>query len=215
MGFNNSGIDHVVDRLKHCKYTGILGINIGKNANVPIEYAVNDYLTCMRKAYAVADYICVNISSPNTLNLRQLQFGDMLKNLLNSLKTEQNKLCAEHKKYTPLAVKISPDLTDDEVKYIAQLFADFEIDCVVATNTTIGHRNFSNEIGGLSGAPLAKKSTAIVSILHKSVKIPIIAVGGIMNASDAQEKFDAGASLVQIYSGLIYNGPQLVPDILK
>lgn len=222
MGFNNLGIDHLLNQIKHSNYSGILGVNIGKNFDTPIENAVDDYLIGLRKAYTSASYITINISSPNTKNLRQLQQGDEIKALIASLKEEQLKLQQEHGIYVPLAIKIAPDLTDDEITHIAGLLLEFEIDGVIATNTTIARdmiadHPLAHEAGGLSGAPVKDKSTHVVRGLAAELqgKIGIIAVGGILSAEDAQEKLQAGASLVQIYSGLIYRGPQLIEDIVK
>ncbi|WP_333876596.1 quinone-dependent dihydroorotate dehydrogenase [Methylobacter sp.] len=222
MGFNNLGIDHLLAQVKQSDYSGILGINIGKNFDTPIENAADDYLIGLRKAYTSASYITINISSPNTKNLRQLQQGDEIKSLISSLKEEQLKLQQGHSKYTPLALKIAPDLTAEEIAHIAGLLLEFEIDGVIATNTTIardliaGHP-LANEAGGLSGAPVKQQSTFVVRELAAKLngKIPIIAAGGILSAADAREKLEAGASLVQIYSGLIYRGPQLISDIVQ
>jgi dihydroorotate dehydrogenase len=222
MGFNNQGINHLLAKVKQSSYSGILGINIGKNFDTPIENAAEDYLICLRKAYTSASYIAVNISSPNTKNLRRLQHGNKLKGLISALKAEQLKLQQAHGKYVPLALKIAPDLTGDELTHIARLLLEFEIDAVIAANTTIardriaGHP-LAKETGGLSGAPVMEKSTAVVRCLASELngKIPIIAAGGILSAEDAREKLKAGASLVQIYSGLIYQGPQCVQDIVK
>lgn len=222
MGFNNLGVDHLVEQVKNCGYQGILGINIGKNFDTPIENATDDYLIGLRKSYALASYVTINISSPNTKNLRQLQQGDEIKNLLSALKQEQLVLEKQHGKYVPLVVKIAPDLNDEEVSHIAGLLLEFAIDGVIATNTTIDREMIKNhplahEAGGLSGAPVKQKSTYVVTKLAEVLngKLPIIAAGGILTASDAQEKLAAGASLVQIYSGLIYKGPQLIADILE
>lgn len=222
MGFNNLGIDNLLDQVNRSHYQGILGINIGKNADVAIENACEDYLIGLRKSYAYAGYVSINISSPNTKNLRQLQQGGEIKQLLHALKEEQLKLQAEHRKYTPIAVKIAPDLNDDEIARIAGLLMEFSIDAVIATNTTIardkiqGHV-FAGESGGLSGTPLKDSATRVVKGLAAELngKLPIIAAGGILSAEDAQEKIQAGASLVQIYSGLIYKGPQLIEEILR
>ncbi|MDI1231919.1 MAG: quinone-dependent dihydroorotate dehydrogenase [Methylobacter sp.] len=222
MGFNNLGIDHLLTQVKQSGYSGILGINIGKNFDTPIENAADDYLIGLRKAYTSASYITLNISSPNTKNLRQLQQGDDVKALISTLKEEQLKLQQQHGKYVPLALKIAPDLTADEITHIAKLLLEFEIDAVIATNTTIardriaGHP-LANEAGGLSGAPVKEQATIVVRGLAAELngKIPIIAAGGILTAADAQEKLAAGAALVQIYSGLIYRGPQLIEDIVK
>lgn len=221
MGFNNFGVEHLLAQVKASPYQGILGINIGKNADTPIENAKEDYLIGLRKSYALASYITINISSPNTKNLRQLQQGDEIKFLLEALKQEQRQLQAEHGKYTPIAVKIAPDLNDEEIRHIADLLLNFEMDAVIATNTTIsreavqGHP-YANEAGGLSGAPVLAASTYVVQGLSAELqgKLPIIAAGGILSAEDAQQKLAAGASLLQVYSGLIYRGPQLIADIL-
>ena len=222
MGFNNLGIDHLIEQVQRSSYKGILGINIGKNADTPIEKATDDYLIGLRKAYSAASYITINISSPNTKNLRQLQQGNEIKGLIVALKSEQLKLQQQHGRYVPLAVKIAPDLTDEEITHIAKLLLEFSIDAVIATNTTItrdmiAKHPLANETGGLSGAPVKNKSTYVVQGLAAELngKLPIIAAGGILNAEDAQEKLNAGARLVQIYSGLIYQGPQLVADIVK
>jgi dihydroorotate dehydrogenase len=222
MGFNNLGIDHLLNQVKQSSYKGTLGINIGKNFHTPIEKAVDDYLIGLRKAYPAASYIAINISSPNTQNLRQLQQGDESRKLISALKGEQLKLQQEHGKYVPLTLKIAPDLTPDDISRIAKLLLEFEIDGVIATNTTIARDVIANhplasETGGLSGSPVKDKSTAVVKGLSTELqgKIPIIAVGGISSADDTQEKFAAGASLVQIYSGLIYQGPELIKEIVE
>ena len=222
MGFNNLGIDHLLKQVKHCRYSGVLGINIGKNADTPLQNATDDYLIGLRKSYLSASYVAINISSPNTKNLRQLQQGDEIKHLLEALKQEQLKLQAEYGKYTPIAVKIAPDLSPEEISHIAGLLVEFNIDAVIATNTTIArdkvqNHKFGNETGGLSGTPLKERSTAVVKSLAAELngKLPIIAAGGILSAKDAQEKIQAGASLIQIYSGLIYKGPHLLEEILS
>lgn len=221
MGFNNFGVEHLLAQVKKSRYTGILGINIGKNFNTPIENAQDDYLLGLRKTYAAASYITINISSPNTKNLRQLQQGDEIKKLLTALKEEQLKLQQEHGKYVPLALKIAPDLNAEEIRHIAELLLQFAIDGVIATNTTIERKMLNGhplaaEAGGLSGAPVKDMATKVVRELAVELngRCPIIAAGGILNANDAQEKIQAGASLVQIYSGLIYRGPGLVREIL-
>lgn len=221
MGFNNLGIDHLLDQVNKSSYRGILGINIGKNFDTPIDRAADDYLIGLRKAYSAASYITINISSPNTQNLRQLQQSDESRKLIAVLKEEQFKLHQEHGKYVPIALKIAPDLTSEDITRLAKLLLEFEMDGVIATNTTtdrlmIGNHPLALENGGLSGSPVKSKSTAVVKSLASELdgKIPIIAVGGIMSAEDAQEKFAAGAQLIQIYSGLIYKGPQLIEDIV-
>ncbi len=222
MGFNNLGIDHLLNKVQQSNFNGILGINIGKNYDTPIENALDDYLIGLRKAYTSASYITINISSPNTKNLRQLQQGDEIKSLIAALKEEQLKLQQQHGFYVPLTIKIAPDLTAEEICHIARLLLEFDIDGVIATNTTVardmiaGHP-LTHEAGGLSGAPVKDKSTLVVRGLASELqnKIPIIAAGGILSEADAQEKLKAGASLIQIYSGLVYRGPQLIKDIVQ
>jgi dihydroorotate dehydrogenase len=222
MGFNNLGVEHLITQVKNSSYQGVLGINIGKNFDTPIENATEDYLIGLRKSYPHASYVTLNISSPNTKNLRQLQQGDEIKKLLSALKQEQLLLETQHGRYVPLVVKIAPDLTDEEIVHIAELLIEFAIDGVIATNTTLDREKvktypLANEAGGLSGAPVKEKSTYVVAKLAEVLqgKLPIIAAGGILTAADAQEKLAAGACLVQIYSGLIYQGPQLINDILE
>ncbi len=221
-GFNNLGVDNLVNNVKSAKYRGILGINIGKNFDTPIENAVNDYLICMQKVFAYASYITVNISSPNTKNLRALQEKEALSSLLARLKLEQTKLAQQHGKYVPITLKIAPDLTQEQVIEIADLLMQHQIDGVIATNTTLardavkGMQN-ADETGGLSGAPVRNQSTIVIQQLSKQLQgaLPIIGVGGILSGADAVEKIAAGASLVQVYSGLIYKGPKLVRDICE
>jgi dihydroorotate dehydrogenase len=219
MGFNNKGIDHALAQIAKSQFKGVLGINIGKNFDTPVERAADDYLLCMRKCYAAASYIVVNLSSPNTPGLRSLQFGDELHRLLVLLKSEQATLTALHDKKVPLAVKIAPDLSDAEIGLIAQALIDNEIEAVIATNTTLERSgvqgsSFRDEAGGLSGAPLTDKSTHVIAVLSEALggKLPIIGVGGIMSGADAVAKIAAGASLVQIYSGFIYRGPDLIRE---
>ena len=219
MGFNNLGVDHLVEQVKKSRYQGVLGINIGKNKDTPAEQAVEDYLICMRKVYPHASYITVNLSSPNTPGLRDLQFGEPLKQLLAQLKAAQAELAEEHGRYVPLAVKIAPDMADSDIVDVAGAFLEHGIDGVIATNTTIErdavkHLEHGAEAGGLSGAPVRDKSTAVIRKLaeHLGGEIPIIGVGGIMCGEDAAEKMRAGASLVQLYSGFIYAGPTLIRD---
>ena len=221
-GFNNLGVDTLVENVKNASFNGILGINIGKNFDTPNERAVDDYLICMQSVYAHASYITVNISSPNTKNLRDLQQREALSSLLASLKLEQTKLAQQHGKYVPITLKIAPDLDETQVIEIADLLMQHQIDGVVATNTTLaremvkGIKN-STETGGLSGAPVRNQSTIVIQQLSKQLQgaLPIIGVGGILSGADAVEKIAAGASLVQVYSGLIYEGPALVHDICK
>jgi dihydroorotate dehydrogenase len=219
MGFNNYGVDALVENVKRAKFKGILGINIGKNAATPIERAADDYLICLRKVYTHASYVTVNISSPNTQNLRQLQGGNELDALLAQLKEEQTRLASLHEKYVPLAVKIAPDLESGQIKQIAASLIQHRIDGVIATNTTLSrvgvmHLPHGKETGGLSGAPVREKSTAVIRELAAALQgaLPIIGVGGILNGEDALEKMQAGAALVQIYSGMIYRGPELITE---
>lgn len=222
MGFNNHGVDALVENVKHAKYRGILGINIGKNFDTPIEHAVTDYLIGLRSVYQHASYVAINISSPNTRNLRQLQEGNELDVLLRQLKAEQEKLADTHGKYVPLVLKIAPDLNSEQICQIALLLQRYRIDGVIATNTTLartGVEQFSQhtEQGGLSGAPLRDRSTAVIRELAAALQgtLPIIGVGGILTGEDAVEKIQAGARLVQIYSGLVYRGPRLISECVK
>ncbi len=219
MGFNNDGVDKLIVNVQRANYKGILGINIGKNAVTPIENAADDYLICLRKVYAHASYITVNISSPNTKNLRSLQDNDALDSLLGLLKAEQQELAETYGKYVPIALKIAPDMEADQVMQIAQLLMTHQIDGVIATNTTLSRAGVEGlphgeEIGGLSGAPVRDKSTMVIHQLAAELRgaLPIIGVGGILHGADAVEKIQAGASLVQIYSGLIYRGPALIGE---
>ena len=218
-GFNNDGVDALVANVQRANYRGILGINIGKNFDTPIERATEDYLICLRKVYAHASYVTVNISSPNTKNLRQLQDKDALEGLLRALKQEQTALADQHGKYVPIALKIAPDLVTEQIVEIADLLLAHRIDAVIATNTTLSREGVeglpnADETGGLSGAPVRTKSTAVIKQLSLALgkEIPIIGVGGILEGLDAQEKIKAGASLVQLYSGLVYRGPALVRE---
>lgn len=222
MGFNNLGIDNLIANVQKAEFTGVLGINIGKNATTPIEQAADDYLICLEKAYAHASYITVNISSPNTKNLRDLQQGDELTKLLSSLKNRQAQLHTQHGKYVPLAVKIAPDLDAQQIDEIAQIVLQTEIDGVIATNTTIdksalGASPLAQEQGGLSGAPVREKSNAVLSALVAQLgdKVPVIGAGGILSGSHAKEKLDLGATAVQVYSGMVYRGIDLVRECLN
>ena len=221
MGFNNRGIDALLANIKSAKYTGILGINIGKNATTPIENAVEDYLTCLNKAYEYASYITVNISSPNTQNLRSLQEGNELSKLLNELKEKQAQLAQKTGRYVPLAVKIAPDLDQEQIADIADVILQTDMDGVIATNTTIdksglGHSPWAQEAGGLSGEPVREVSNLVLQNLAQELngKVPIIGAGGILSGADAAEKIHLGATAVQLYSGLIYRGAGLVKECL-
>ena len=222
MGFNNAGIDALNERLARARYRGILGINIGKNFDTPIEQAADDYLLCLDKAYPLASYIAVNVSSPNTKNLRQLQGASELDALLAALKSRQATLADQHGKYVPLALKIAPDLDPGQIANIADALRRHRIDAVIATNTTLGREGVETsrlaaEAGGLSGSPLFEKSTAVIRSLAKALagELPIIAAGGITSGERARAKLEAGATLVQLYSGLIYRGPQLVTECIE
>ncbi|MDO5640525.1 MAG: quinone-dependent dihydroorotate dehydrogenase [Neisseria sp.] len=221
MGFNNHGIDAMIRNIEASRFNGILGINIGKNAATPIENAADDYLICLEKAYAHASYITVNISSPNTKNLRALQGGDELSALLTALKNKQAQLAANHGRYVPLAVKIAPDLDEAQIADIAHAVMQTEMDGIIATNTTIdksalGSHPLAGEQGGLSGQPVRDASNRVLESLagHLDGRLPIIGVGGIMNGEDAAKKLRLGATAIQLYSGLIYTGPGLVKDCL-
>jgi len=226
MGFNNKGVDHLVKQVIASDYAkkqgGVLGINIGKNKDTPIENAQDDYLSCLRKVYEHATYVTVNISSPNTADLRSLQHGDALSDLLSVLKDEQAILEGKHQKRVPMVVKIAPDLTDEEVDFIAETLLAKEVEGLIVSNTTsdksvLTDKRLAEEAGGLSGAPLLVASNFIQRKISKKLenKIPIIGVGGICSAEDAQSKFDLGASLVQVYTGFIYEGPSLISDIVR
>ncbi len=225
MGFNNHGVDQLLANVAKSKFAqagGILGINIGKNFDTPIEKAVDDYLICLDRVYNAASYVAINISSPNTKNLRELQKDDALDALLGQLKAEQTRLADKHGKYVPLVLKIAPDLEDEQIQSIADLLRQHRMDGVIATNTTLSRAEVeglpnANEAGGLSGAPVFERSTAVLKKLagHLKGEVPIIGVGGIMQGADAVAKLDAGASLVQLYSGFIYRGPDLVGDVAR
>lgn len=222
MGFNNKGIDHALARVAASRYEGIVGINIGKNADTPVENAVDDYLIGLRKSWSHAGYVVVNLSSPNTPGLRSLQYGEELRRLLDALCREAQALRAADGRHVPLVVKIAPDLTDEEIGLVASTLREFAIDGVTATNTTLSREGVEQnarhqEAGGLSGAPLRERSTRVIERLYQALDgaLPIIGVGGISSLADAREKLAVGASLVQIYSGFIYQGPPLVGEIVK
>ncbi|MDD2664283.1 MAG: quinone-dependent dihydroorotate dehydrogenase [Dechloromonas sp.] len=223
MGFNNAGVDQLLENVRAAEFPkrgGILGINIGKNATTPIDKAADDYLICLDKVYNDASYVTVNISSPNTKNLRELQKDEALDDLLAQLKARQQQLADRHGKYVPMALKIAPDLDDAQIAAIADALRRHRFDAVIATNTTLsrdGVDRFPNgdEAGGLSGAPVFGKSTEVQRKLAAALagELPIIGVGGILSGDDAVEKIRAGASLVQFYSGFIYRGPELVSEV--
>jgi dihydroorotate dehydrogenase len=221
MGFNNKGVDYLVENVKNSRYKGVLGINIGKNKDTPNEQGKDDYIACMRKVYLHATYITVNISSPNTPGLRDLQFGEALLDLLIAVKNEQLDLAAKHGKYVPVFVKIAPDMDAVAVEQVAETLLRSKMDGAIATNTTLDKSavaalQYGAEMGGLSGQPVRQKSTQVVAQLRQAVgaDFPIIGVGGIDSAAAAQEKFAAGAQLVQVYTGFIYQGPVLVKRIV-
>ncbi|WP_025902829.1 quinone-dependent dihydroorotate dehydrogenase [Tatumella sp. UCD-D_suzukii] len=222
MGFNNLGVDHLVENVKKARFKGIIGINIGKNKDTPVEQGKDDYLICMEKTYAHAGYITVNISSPNTPGLRTLQYGEALDELLSAIKNKQQELQKRHLKYVPVAVKIAPDLSEEELIQVADSLVRHNIDGVIATNTTLDRSlveglKHAGESGGLSGRPVQLKSTEVIHRLNQELqgRLPIIGVGGIDSLMAAKEKLAAGASLIQIYSGFIYKGPGLIKDIVK
>lgn len=227
MGFNNKGVDHLVDRLQAWQRSGkkngcIVGANIGKNFDTPIDRASDDYLICLQKVYAHCDYVTVNVSSPNTKGLRSLQGTTELEQLLSLLKNEQLSLAEQHGKYVPFLVKIAPDLADDELGPICDVLVAQQIDGIIATNTTISRdgvadHQHGSETGGLSGAPLHKRSVDVVRQLRGllGAKYPIIGVGGITSGEDGQAMLQAGADLVQVYSGFVYRGPSLIREIVE
>ncbi|MBL4629695.1 MAG: quinone-dependent dihydroorotate dehydrogenase [Paraglaciecola sp.] len=222
MGFNNKGVDNLVENVKRAKYTGILGINIGKNKDTPENEALNDYLICLRKVYNYASYITVNISSPNTPGLRNLQHGQALDELLAGLKIEQKSLHSQYSKYVPILVKIAPDLTDQEIVDMSDSLIKAQIDGVIATNTTLDRtgvlgQQHADEAGGLSGAVLCLKSQAVTEKLVKEIagRITVIGVGGIHSAQSAKARIDAGSPLIQLYSALIYQGPKVIKEIVN
>ena len=222
MGFNNDGVDKLVENVSRAQYKGVLGINIGKNFDTPVEKATDDYLICLEKVYAHASYVTVNISSPNTKGLRDLQSGDALSQLLHALKNRQAQLATTHRHYVPLVLKVAPDLDEDAIAFISEQLVRFEIDGLITTNTTLSREGVDGlphgqETGGLSGQPVFEKSTQVLEqfAMYLQGQIPLIGVGGILQGSDAKAKIDAGASLVQVYSGLIYRGPDLINDCVR
>ena len=222
LGFNNDGVDHLLGQVSRTRYRGILGINIGKNFDTPMENAVDDYVNALRRVYPHAHYVTVNISSPNTRNLRELQDSDELTRLLTAIKATQRELADQSGRYVPIALKIAPDLETAQIDSIARLLMVHGMDGVIATNTTISRtaiatHPLAREAGGLSGAPLHEMSLAVVQTLARALDgaLPIIGVGGINSAARAKAMLEAGASLIQLYTGMIYKGPGLIDDILQ
>jgi len=222
MGFNNKGVDNLIENVKQAKYKGILGINIGKNKDTPDELALNDYLICLRKVYNYASYVTVNISSPNTPGLRNLQHGQALDELLIGLKNEQKLLQIQFAKYVPILVKIAPDLTDQEIVDMSNSLINAEIDGVIATNTTLDRsevlgQQYADEMGGLSGAVLAAKSQVVTEKLVEVIagRLTVIGVGGIHSSASAKARIDAGSTLIQLYTSLIYQGPKVIKEIVN
>lgn len=222
MGFNNRGVDYLLARLDAAAYHGVLGINIGKNFDTPLERAVDDYLSCLRRVYPHASYVTINISSPNTRGLRDLQGGPALDALLAALKREQAKLADEHGRYVPLAVKVAPDLDGPGLDAVADAVVGHALDAVIASNTTVQRPGLGDDLvaaeqGGLSGAPLRPLADAAIAALARRLDgaVPIIGVGGVLSGEDARAKIEAGARLVQVYTGLIYRGPRLVRECVQ
>jgi dihydroorotate dehydrogenase len=223
LGFNNDGVDALVRNVSRARRrTGLLGINIGRNKNTPNESAESDYLYCLERVYPLADYVTVNISSPNTAGLRELQEEQALRRLIGNLRDAQERLGAQHGKRVPMLVKVAPDLSDDDIEAAARVLGDLGVDGVIATNTTIARtaipdEPLAREAGGLSGAPLMNKSTAVLRMLRTRLpdNIPLVGVGGILSGADAAKKMAAGASLVQLYTGLVYRGPKLIGECVE
>lgn len=222
MGFNNQGVDQFIKNIKLARYQGVLGLNIGKNIDTPIERATEDYLYCLERVYPFASYVTINISSPNTKNLRQLQYKGALDMLLASLKDKQQRLADLHGKLVPLALKISPDLSDEQINKISYMILRHRIEAVIATNTTLSRNAIyglpnANEAGGLSGRPIFDISNKVIYKLRSELgdAVTIIGVGGIFSGDDARKKLEAGASLVQLYTGFIYRGPELIIECIK
>lgn len=221
LGFNNKGIEYALDKISKRRSQGVLGINIGKNFDTPVEQANQDYISCLRQCYSQADYVTINISSPNTPGLRTLQFGDELNSLLDALKQEQSSLREEWGRYVPIAVKLAPDLDDSEIQSCCDSLLSRQMDGVIVSNTTldrtlVARHRFAQQAGGLSGAPLTDLACSVIAKIksHVGEKMPIIGVGGIMTGQQAVERISAGADLLQIYTGFIYKGPELITEIL-
>ncbi len=221
MGFNNAGVNALIQNIKRAKFKGVLGINIGKNALTPVENALDDYVYCLERVYPYASYITINISSPNTKNLRELQRGNALTHLLDGIKTCHSRLATHYGFYVPIALKIAPDLDEQQIDAIAKTLLDFDIDGLIATNTTLARTGVENlaqasNEGGLSGRPLQYQSTEVLRQFHDRLngKIDIIGVGGIDGRDTAVKKMQAGAKAIQLYSGLVYQGPKLIAECL-
>ena len=222
MGFNNQGVDAFVANVQRSRYAGVLGLNIGKNADTPIENAIDDYLDCLRKVYPHAGYVTINISSPNTRNLRQLQDADELDRMLERLREARDALATEHRRTVPMALKIAPDLEPAQIDSIAAALQRHGMDGVIATNTTVSRdmvagARHAREAGGLSGAPLLGQSNRVIRALRERLpaSYPIIGVGGVFKGPDARSKIESGASLVQLYTGLVYRGPAVVGECAR
>lgn len=222
LGFNNKGVDHLVAQVQRRRYQGRLGINIGKNATTPLERAQDDYLYCMERVYPFADYITINISSPNTQGLRELQHGDYLPVLLDALKNAQSRLATQHDTYVPIAVKIAPDMSNEELNDFCKRIIDHEIDALIASNTSntrepVSKHLYARESGGLSGKPVLGLANDTLAAVHEQIgdKALLFGVGGISCGNDALTKLNLGADLIQLYSGLIYQGPALVRDCIE
>lgn len=220
LGFNNKGVDHLVSRVQRARYRGVLGVNIGKNADTPLERALDDYLVCLNKIHHLASYVTVNVSSPNTPGLRELQGPEALDQLLGALKQRARELDRQTGRRVPLLVKVAPDLEDPDIPAMARVMLDTDMDGLIATNTTVQRPAgfpLPDEPGGVSGAPLLEISNAVLRRFHAELqgRIPIVGVGGILSGDDAKAKMEAGASLVQFYTGLIYTGPGLIAQAAR
>ncbi|HEX4481758.1 MAG TPA: quinone-dependent dihydroorotate dehydrogenase [Rudaea sp.] len=222
LGFNNDGVDALVRNVERARFRGVLGINIGKNKDTPNERAVDDYLVCLERVYACASYVTVNISSPNTQGLRDLQEEETLKRFVGTLRDAQERLTTKHGARKPMLLKIAPDLSDAELDGVASVLRDAKIDGVICTNTTIDRAAVNGaphaeEAGGLSGKPLFAKATSVLRGMKQRLGdvMPIIGVGGITSGSDAAAKIDAGAALVQFYTGMVYRGPALIAECVE
>lgn len=221
MGFNNRGVDQLVKHVARSRYPGIIGVNIGKNRDTPQERAMDDYLYCLQRVYGVADYVTVNLSSPNTPGLRALQFGTALESLLDALIAERERLTDVNDKRVPLAVKLAPDLEPDEVRRIGDTLVSRGVEAAIATNTTVSREGVSSrrarQSGGLSGRPLLERSTRVLELLREHVgdALALIGVGGVMDVDGARAKVQAGADLIQIYTGLVYRGPGLIGEVAR